>query len=276
VTLHDEMSKTMPSSAQGQTTGRSRGDARAPVETPAHGDVAGVPPRPTQRTADEALVHRILAGDEDAAELLMRRHNQLLFRVARSIVRDSAEAEDVLQDAYVSAFSALGRFEGRSSLATWLARIVANKARSRVQRQRRNVPLAVHADLDGNVANDDSVKAAGWLGDVRRGPEEAAGDGELRAMLAEAVDRLPEPLRTVFVLRCAEGMNAAETAECLDVSAEVVRVRLHRARAALRADIDRSLDQEARQLFAFGLDRCDRIVARVLDRLREDLSFEER
>ena len=219
---------------------------------------------------DAALVKRILSGDEHAFELLMRRHNQTLFRAARGIMHDATDAEDVVQEAYVKAFRSLRNFEGRSSLATWLVRIVINEARTRVRRQSRTVSLESAPMVDGDLPEDASLEATGWLSTSRRGPEDAVGNAELGNALSRAVDRLPDSLRTVFVLRCVEGMNVAETAECLDLTEEVVRVRLHRARAVLRADIDKTLSEEARRLFSFGQERCDKLVARVLERLHAE------
>jgi RNA polymerase sigma-70 factor (ECF subfamily) len=214
------------------------------------------------------LVERILAGDEQAFELLMRRYNQLLFRAARSIVRNDADAEDVLQEAYMNAFRALAGFEGRSTLATWLVRIVINEARTRARRESRIVPLDSVGGLDDNIPNAALARAAGWLGNLPRAPDRSAGDGQLRAVLSGAIDRLPESLRTVFMLRSVEEMDVAQTAECLGLSDEAVRVRLHRARAVLREQIDCSIGVESRRLFSFGHERCDRIVATVLSRVR--------
>jgi RNA polymerase sigma-70 factor (ECF subfamily) len=220
------------------------------------------------RTADAALIERILAGDEASFELLMRRNNQRLFRAARSIVGNASDAEDVLQEAYFKAFSALAAFEGRSSLGTWLLRITINEALTRADRTSRVVSLRAVETPGGEVADDSSVRASGWLGHAPRSPEAATGDGELRSALAAAVERLPDSLRTVFVLRSVEGMSVEETAECLELTPEAVRVRLHRARAALRDELDQRLTEESRQLYAFGNERCDRLVANVLERFR--------
>lgn len=229
---------------------------------------AGAPDRSSEEIAvpddDATLAARIVAGDEQACELLMRRHNQRMFRVARSILGDSAEAEDVLQDAYLRAFRAMPRFEGRSRLSTWLLHIVVNAARTRARRNGRLEGLESVTDDDGQVAD-----SRAWLSEGRQDPERTAGSRELRALLSDAVARLPESLRTVFVLRCVEGMDVAETADSLDLSHEAVRVRLHRARAMLRGDLDATIDRESRDLYAFGNEHCDRLVAAVLARLRE-------
>ncbi|HYC57795.1 MAG TPA: RNA polymerase sigma factor [Candidatus Binatia bacterium] len=220
------------------------------------------------RADDDALVARIVAGDGQAFELVMRRYNQLLFRAARSIVRTDADAEDVMQEAYVKAYRAMAGFQGRSSLATWLIRIVVNEAIGRARRQSRIVSIEAVASRDGDVADDVHARSSGWLGGAVRRPEQYAADIELGQLLSAAVDDLPDSLRSVFVLRSVEGMSVAETAAALDVSAEVVRARLHRARAMLRTKIDQGLREEARTLYSFGHERCDRIVALVLGRVR--------
>jgi len=223
---------------------------------------------------DELLVQRIVAGEGEAFELVMRRYNQLLFRAARAVVRNDAEAEDVVQEAYVKAFGALDRFESRSSLGTWLVRIVVNEARTRLRRTARLVPLAAvtHAGREAREGSDDAFADRNvGLSDSSRGPEDAVSDAELRNVLAEAVDHLPDTLRAVFVLRCVQGLSVAETAACLDLSPESVRIRLYRARAWLREDIDRTLTRDARRLFSFGHEHCDRVVARVLERMHREV-----
>jgi RNA polymerase sigma-70 factor (ECF subfamily) len=226
-------------------------------------------PDPVAADADDAaLIERILAGDEASFELLMRRNNQRLFRAARSIVRNATDAEDVVQEAYFKAFLALARFERRSSLGAWLLRITINEALTRAERARRIVPLHTVVNSAGDVPDDPSSPGSGWLAHPSRDPEAAAGDGELHGVLAGAVERLPDSLRTVFVLRSVEEMSVEETAECLQISHEAVRVRLHRAKALLRDAVDQRLSEESRRLYAFGYERCDRLVSRVLERIR--------
>lgn len=224
--------------------------------------------RAEAKPLDDELIDRVLAGDEAAFELVMRRHNQLLFRTARSIVASDWDAEDVVQEAYLKAFRSLGGFERRSSLATWLVRITVHEALTRTARAQRVGALAAVSAREGEVADDAAVRATGWLGDRRRRPEDAAADAELRALLARAVERLPESLRIVFVLREVEGLGVAEIADGLELSAEAVRVRVHRARVALQADIDASVTRETRRLYSFGHERCDRLVTHVLEQLR--------
>lgn len=189
----------------------------------------------------------------------MRRHNQRLFRLARAVVRDDREAEDVVQDAYVRAFTHLGQFEGRARFATWLSRIALHEALARVRRRRRFAALPEEVTLSD-------------LPNPRPGPEDRAANRELAAALAAAVDALPESHRAVFVLRDVEGLSTAETAEVLGLSQPNVKVRLHRARAALRADLERRLGGEVPRLWSFDGERCDRVVTSVLARLEDGRS----
>ena len=196
------------------------------------------------------------AGDEASFSLLMRRHNQRLFRLARAVVRDAREAEDVVQEAYVRAFTHLDRFEGRARFATWLSRIALHEALARVRRVRR------FATVEKEVTLSDLPAAR------PPGPEEQAANRELATALAAAVDGLPESHRAVFVLREVEGLSTAETAAVLGLSEPNVKVRLHRARAALRSDLERRLGGEVPRLWAFAGERCDRVVSVVLARLQ--------
>jgi RNA polymerase sigma-70 factor, ECF subfamily len=202
--------------------------------------------------SDDEVVRLVLAGDERLFEALMRRYNQRLFRVARAVVKDDAEAEDVMQHAYVQAYAHLGQFEGRARFSTWLTRIALYEALARVRKSRR---------APGGREQADDVRSPG------PDPEQQALHGEARALLESTIAALPPAYRAVFVLRDVEGMDTAETAECLEVSADVVKTRLHRARALLRhALLDRAGVATA-SAFSFHRERCDRVVAAVLDRL---------
>src|SRR5215470_14133027 len=175
--------------------------------------------------SDDALVHRILAGESALFERIMRRHNQRVFRAARAIVKDDAEAEDVMQETYTRAFTHLGQFRGEAQLGTWLVRIAVHEAFARVRRRRRLAPLPP----------DDAVEALSMFDrSTPTDPEHEANNAELRKLLERAIDELPETYRTIFVLREVEGLSTATTAECLGVSEEVVKTRLSRARARLR------------------------------------------
>jgi RNA polymerase sigma-70 factor (ECF subfamily) len=204
---------------------------------------------------DEALVERIVAGDAAVFELLMRRHNQRLFRIARAVVRDDDEAEDVVQETYVRAYTHLDRFEGRSSVATWLSRIAFHEALRRRRRQRRNRALG---ELD-----PESQQAA----DTTHPPDDQATRAETRAALTAALDALPTGLRAIVMLRLVEGLSTRETAESLRLSESNVKVSLHRARRILINAMERDALTELRTQFSFDGERCDRIVAGVFDRL---------
>lgn len=201
---------------------------------------------------DDAVVARVLAGEHAAFEVLMRRYNQRVFRAARAVLRDEAEAEDVAQDAWVRAFTHLGQFGGRSSFATWLTRIAIHESLARRRRRMRHVALDEHA----------APLVAGTPP-----PDEAAGDRQVAAALEAAIDALPAPYRTAFVLRELEGLGTAETAACLDVPEATVKTRLHRARTLLRTRLDATLHVSIDRVFAFGNQRCDRMVVAVLARI---------
>jgi RNA polymerase sigma-70 factor (ECF subfamily) len=210
--------------------------------------------------SDDELAANVLAGSGPAFELLMRRHNQRLFRIARAVVLDDSEAEEIVQETYVRAYAHLARFEGRSSLATWLSRIAyheALRAQRRLRRARRTDP----ADMDHAHTG-------------RREPPPDSGGGdraEARAMLTGALEALPVSYRTVVMLRLVQGLSTRETAECLGLSESSVKVTLHRARAMLAESIQRQAVSGLREQFAFAGERCDRIVSGVFRRIHDRL-----
>jgi RNA polymerase sigma-70 factor, ECF subfamily len=204
-------------------------------------DVGGVQP-------DELVVAHVLAGHIEAFETLMRRYNQRLFRAARAVLRDDAEAEDVVQDAWVRAYTHLGQFAGRASFATWVTRIAVHEAIARGRRRARQSALASDPATTRTPADDVATR-------------------ETIAALEAATDALPAPYRTVFVLRDVEGLSVAETATCLDIPEATVKTRLHRARGLMRARLDAALDVSTHGVFAFAGHRCDRIVAAVMTRI---------
>jgi RNA polymerase sigma factor (sigma-70 family) len=225
-------------------------------------------PRPTALNApdDSTLADRIGRGDHGAFEALMRQHNGKLFRIARSILRDDAEAEDVLQDAYLDAYRHIGDFRGGSQLATWLTRIVINHALMRVRRQKRN-PVVVPFGGSDQVP---IPQPSGEVADQRtESPPIATLRSEIRRLIERRIDELPVAFRTVFVMRDVEDMSVQETAECLSIPPATVRTRLFRARALLRETLSRDLDMASIDVFNFAGARCDRIVAAVFARLRE-------
>ncbi len=198
-------------------------------------------------------------------ERLMRLYNQRLFRVARSIVRDDADAEDALQDAYVQAFRKLAEFRGEAELSTWLTRIVINQALMRVRKRTRDRIVVPFSDRADGTAQELDV-----ADQHAESPSDAAIRGELRKVLERRIDELPESFRTVFVMREVEEMTARETADALGIPEATVRTRLFRARALLRESLDRDLDTARNGVFGFDGARCDRIVAGVLARLEAE------
>jgi RNA polymerase sigma-70 factor, ECF subfamily len=209
--------------------------------------------------SDEQIVARVLAGDTALYELLMRRHNQRLYRVARAILRDDAEAEDVMQDAYVRAYQNLGTFEGRAKFSTWLTRIAVHEALARCQKRSRFQSLDDSNSQYGDVMN--AVTSSD------RSPEQKSYDQELSGVLEKAVLSLPDDYRMVFVLRDVEGMSTEETAQSLNLTQENVKVRLHRAHAKLRKELFVAVGATAAHCFQFHAVRCDRVVRGVFNTL---------
>jgi len=221
-----------------------------------------------QRQPDDAELARRIAGrDERAFEAVMREHNRMLYRLARSILKDDAEAEDAVQEGYFSAYRNIAGFRGGAKLSTWLARIVINEAYGRLRKRKQ---AAVVVPLESARIGGDSRPEEGTMveGTGER-PDAAALRAELRGLLERRIDALPEPFRIVFVLRDVEEMSVEEAADCLDIPAATVRTRAFRARALLRESLSRDLDAVTVDAFGFAGQRCDRIVAKVLERVRE-------
>jgi RNA polymerase sigma-70 factor (ECF subfamily) len=206
---------------------------------------------------DEKLVERARAGDTAVFELLMRRHNQRVYRVVRSVLRDTDDIEDVIQQAYVQAFLHLDQFGGEARWSTWLCRIAINEALARLRQRGRFV--SIEAVSEEAMANLSKVSS----GD----PERSAAGRELGQLVERAIDELPEIYRAVLILREVEGMNTDEAAHVLDVQPDVIKTRLHRARAALRDAIEERIGEQMKSAYTFGNERCDRVVAAVLARL---------
>jgi RNA polymerase sigma-70 factor (ECF subfamily) len=213
---------------------------------------------------DAALVGRIRAGDSAAFELLMRRHNRRLYRAARSLLRDAAEAEDAVQEAYLSAYRSLGGFRGDASMATWLTRIVVNECMGRLRRAaRRDNILPMSARRDVTLQETDHMAEASPPADEET-PDRSLVRAEMRALLERRIDELPQDLRAVFVMRSVEELSVEETADCLGIPEATVRTRHFRARSLLRESVAQDLDIAERDVFDFDGERCDRIVARVM------------
>jgi len=208
--------------------------------------------------SDEEVVDRVKAGDTALYEIIMRRYNQRLYRVARAILRDDAESEDVMQDAYVRAYQHLNQFEGRAPFSTWLTRIAVHEALARVRNRKRNPQLDDFDEGGEPVMN---------MAEPSPGPEDNASRAETSQLLEEAVLGLPGPYRIVVTLRDIEDLSTAETAAALELTEENVKVRLHRGRAMARTWLLSRVGAAAKDAFPFMGVRCDRVVAAVFARL---------
>jgi RNA polymerase sigma-70 factor (ECF subfamily) len=213
--------------------------------------------------ADEEIARRVLEGDLVLFELLMRRHNQRIYRAIRSILRDDCESEDVMQDAYVRAYEHLAQFEGRAQFSTWLTRIAVNEALKRLAARGRLDPLneEQYEEEDGTMPVFQSNSPT---------PESNASNSELKSLLEEAILTLPVMYRAVTVLRDVEEMSTAETAEVLSITETNVKVRLHRAHELLRGVLFARVGANSTRAFSFHASRCDRVVRAVFERLELD------
>lgn len=214
---------------------------------------------------DIDIARRIAAGDCDALVVLMRRYNQTLYRTARSILRDDAEAEDAVQEAYLLAYRAMSGFRGDAKLSTWLVRIVANEAIGRARKRRRHAEVF---ELNGQTQQNCETAEVNMNDASSEQPEHAALRAEMRRLIEAKIDLLPDAFRVVFVLRALEELTVEETAVCLSIPQATVRTRYFRARSLLREALAREIDVSLGDAFAFAGVRCDRIVAGVLARLK--------
>lgn len=210
--------------------------------------------------ADAEIARRVAAGDQEAFHLLMRRHNQTLYRAARAILRDDAEAEDAVQEAYLRAYGAMGGFRDEAKLSTWLVRIVVNEALGRARRRRRGAEV---------IRLDGEPEEAPMTQSMPEQPDRGAERAETRRLLERRIDALPEAFRAVFVLRALEEMSVVETAAALEIPEATVRTRFFRARGLLREALAREIDSAFDEAFSFAGARCDRIVAGVFSRLNQ-------
>ena len=219
--------------------------------------------------SDAGLIERVRTGDPVAFELIMRRYNRRLYRLARSVVRNGPEAEDVVQASYVRAYEKLGDFVGPNGFSAWLCRIAFNEALGRLRKRGRVISLdeflkGANGDADGRCIET--------MRSREPDPERLAASSELRRLLEHAIDALPDDFRAVFVLRAVEGMNVAETAECLSIRPETVKTRFHRARRLLQDSLGARFDGLMPSAFAFAGQNCDRIVATVFARIGRSLA----
>ncbi|HEX8711908.1 MAG TPA: RNA polymerase sigma factor [Terracidiphilus sp.] len=211
--------------------------------------------------SDEEIVRRVLEGDALLFEILMRRHNQRIYRAVRSILRDDSECEDVMQETYVSAYTHLAQFEGRAKFSTWLTRIAVNESIKRANARGRLDLL----DWEEHGREDDGTMSPFQSGSPT--PEADASRGELSGLLEEAILALPLPYRAVVMLRDLEELSTSETAEALSLTDSNVRVRLHRAHELLREDLLARVGASSSEAFGFHANRCDRVVQAVFARL---------
>jgi RNA polymerase sigma-70 factor, ECF subfamily len=206
---------------------------------------------------DEALIRRVCAGETACFETLMRRHNERIYRTVRAVLGEDADVEDVMQQAYVSAYQHLAAFEGRARFSTWMTRIAINEAYARLRKRGRMEP----APWEDEHAMADEPEATGPT------PEQIAARLEMQVLLEHAVDTLSPSNRTVFMLRSVEGLSTAETADCLQISEEAVKTRLHRANEALRLWLAAQMGGAVHEAFRFYRPRCDAVVGGVMGRI---------
>jgi RNA polymerase sigma-70 factor (ECF subfamily) len=214
-----------------------------------------------ERRDERRLAARALAGEEEALRLIMADNNRRLYRIARSIVLDSHEAEDVVQEAYLKAFTHLDEFRGEAALATWLARITINEAAARLRVRRRAKLIHVFGaqKKEGEAFSSEAKDCDD--------PEKSLAQREILRLVEQATERLPEDFRLVFVLRAIEGLTVAETAHILDLRPETVKTRLHRARRLIRDQLEKDIGPFVMEAFPFGGARCAQSVRAVLARL---------
>jgi RNA polymerase sigma-70 factor (ECF subfamily) len=230
-----------------------------PTETPQASDLN------TRAPSDAELVARAGGGEAAAFETIMRRYNRLLFRSARGVVGDDAEAQDVVQEAYLRAFSSLGSFRGDCELGTWLARIAIHVALDAQRKRSRSVPIDERQDLGAEPATEHMMA---FNAPAAAHPEVQVERGQVRALLQQAIDSLPPMYRSVFILRAVQEMSVGEAAACLQVSDDVVKTRYLRARAMLRDALGARVEALAHEVYAFAGDRCDAVVAQVMAELQ--------
>ena len=210
---------------------------------------------------DEAIVDRVRGGEVALYEILIRRHNQRLYRTIRAVLRDDRDVEDVMQQAHVDAYRHLDQFRGAARFATWLTRIAVNRAIRSGRGARRGLAL-VPAVSDARLTIEQTPAPS-------IDPEHAMYGHELNVVLESSIEQLPEPFRLVFVMREVEGLSTTETAECLEINEDTVKTRLHRAKRLLRDHLDRRLGPAAGTVYQFHLTRCDRVVTSVMEAIRK-------
>src|SRR5262245_59652820 len=219
------------------------------------------------KTPDSDLVRRAAAQDHEAFRVLMKRYNQMLYRAARSVLKNEAEAEDAVQEAYLQAYRAMGDFRGDAKVSTWLVRIVVNEAITRLHKHARRAEI-IQLDA-GDLQQDQHSSEDSMNESAPEHPERSALRSETRKLLEAKIDQLPDAFRTVFMLRAVEEMTVEETAAALDIPEATVRTRFFRAKGLLRESLSRDMDLAHGDAFSFAGARCDRITANVMARLKQ-------
>ncbi len=207
---------------------------------------------------DDEVISRVRRGETALFEIIMRRYNQRLFRLTRAVLRNDTEAEDVIQETYVRAFTYLHQFAGNAKFSTWLTRIAIHESLARLKRRKRVIAFGEESKLEEGMLVLES----------RSNPEEELTRRQLGQILESVIDSLPPKYRAVFALRDLQGLSTQETAECLQIGEEAVKTRMFRARALLRKRLDAKLGAGLRKLFQFDGERCDRIVNHVMKRIK--------
>lgn len=204
---------------------------------------------------EQEIIEQVKNGHKELYELLMRKYNQKLYRIARAIVKDDSDAEDILQDTYLKAYEKLGQFQNRSQFSTWIIRILINNANATLNKRKR-FDKSVPAE-DAYLNTPDSFP---------QNPDFQMSNNELKKILEQAIDNLPETLRGVYIMREVEGFSVAETSECLNITQENVKTRLHRAKTILKDELYKK-SKGGIDVFRFGNDRCDKVVLSVMVQL---------
>ena len=213
----------------------------------------------TGKMPDTIVIRRVLSGEKELFEILLKRYNQTLYRVIRSYLKDEDDVEDTMQEAYLKAFSKLQQFKGNSSFSTWLIRIGINEALQRIRSLTRNKSVYEHKD-------DLHAETILQIPDAQHmNPEKNIINKELVALIERSIDQLPDKYRTIYMLKEVEGLENEEIASCLSISSTNVKVRLHRAKELLKETIyELSTDTEP---FEFGKSKCDRLIDIIMKRI---------
>lgn len=211
--------------------------------------------------SDKQIFQRVLQGEKQLFELIMRRYNRKLFRIARSVLKSDAEAEDALQESYILAYSHMHEFNGPLNAGAWLAKITINESLGRLRRSAGVKEQLVQFNSDYFSAMTNQVI------ETTSSPEYITGADKIMQLIESAIDKLPRNYRTVFVLRAVEQLSVDETAEYLNINPATVKTRFHRAKSLLKKSLDRHVEAKAVDAFSFGGKDCDHIVANVFKRL---------